>query len=265
MPLTVTVFPWGLVVDFASKNSAYKKLGYDAMSRRFGVVVALFLISVLGPIAAALPQCKNEITLVPLPVQQAASKAQDFVRFEYALSTSDTLLIESHRDTETTIGPYDTGLVITRNGSTLQRISLRQLPEMPHDEPEYADSFTTLAVTRACGKEGPIYFVTMQYQGDETSPALLFALVPSESGFEVSTLPMISGGVLEVYRSNPLHLRTWNNLHEGDCEACETAYEITEFELLNGKAVQTRQYRTQHLYNSGNYRFDDRRRIRFIP
>lgn len=231
------------------------------MSRRSGVVVALTLMSA----SAALPQCKNQITLVPLPVQQAASKAQDFVRFKYALSASDTLLIRSHKDIETTIGPYDTGMVITRDGSTLRRISLRQLPEMRHEEPEYADSFTTLAVTRACGKEGPIYFVTMQYQGDETSPALVFALVPSANGFEVSSLPMISGGVLEVYSANSLHFRTWDNLHEGDCEACETAYEITEYEIRSGKPVQTRQYRTRHLYNSGNYRFDDRRRIRFIP
>jgi hypothetical protein len=235
------------------------------MFRRSGVAIALILISVLGPAAAALPQCKNEITLVPVPVQQATSKAQDFVRFKYALSASDTLVIRSHKDTQTTIGPYDTGLVITRDGSTLQRISLRQLPEMRHEEPEYADSFTTLAVTRACGKDGLIYFVTMQYKGDETSPALLFALVPSANGFEVSTLPMISGGVLEVYRSNPFHLRTWDNLHEGDCEACETAYQITEYEIRNGKPVRTRQYRTRHLFNSGNYRFDDRRRIRFIP
>lgn len=235
------------------------------MPRGFGAVFVLFLISSLAPFAAALPQCKNEIILVPLPLQKAASKAQDFVRFKYALSASDTLLIRSHEDTETTIGPYDTGLLITRNGRTLQRISLRQLPEMPQDEPEYADSFRTLAVTRACSEEGPIYFVTMQYQGDKTSPSLLFALVPSANGIEISTLPMISGGVLEVYSSNPLYLRTWDNLHEGRCEACETAYEITEYEIRNGRPFQTRQYRTRHLYNSGNYRFDDRRRIRFIP
>jgi hypothetical protein len=233
------------------------------MSRRFGVLVVLILISVPCSASSLLTQCNNQITLVPLTALKAASKAHEFVRFRYSLSASDSLLIRSHEDTETSIGPYDTGFVITRNGSVLQRISLRELPEMPRGEPEYADSFNTLAVTRACGNGGPIFFVTMQYFGDMTSPVLLFALVPSASGFEVSTLPMVSGGVFEVSRSNPLHLRTWDNLHEGDCEACETAYQITEYEIRNGKPVQTRQYRTRHLYTSGN--FDGRRRIRFIP
>lgn len=235
------------------------------MSRRSDVLAALILISALWPANLALSQCNSQITLVPLTSMKAASKARDFVRFRYSLAGSDSLLIRSHEDTETSIGPYDTGFVITRDGRILQRISLRELPEMPPGEPEYADSFSTLAVTRACGNGGPIFFVSMQYSGDMTSPALLFTLVPSANGFEVTALPMISGGVLEVSKANPLHLRTWDNLHEGNCEACETAYQITEYEIRNGKPVQTRQYRTRHLYTSGYYIFDDRRRIRFIP
>jgi len=105
----------------------------------------------------------------------------------------------------------------------------------------------------------------MQYRGDEISPALLFVLVPSAHGYDVTDLPEISGGVLEVSRADPLHLRTWDNLHEGECNACETHYQITEYEIRDGKPVRTRRYRTRHLYDSGNYIFDDRRRIRFIP
>ncbi len=235
------------------------------MSRMSGVLVALILISASCPATLAISQCSNQIALVPLVAQKGASQAHEFVRFRYSLSTSTALLIRSHEDTETSIGPYDTGFLIKQDRTVLKRISLRELPEMPANEPEYADSFRTLAVTRACGDGGPIFFVTMQYLGDITSPALLFVLVPSANGFEVSTLHMISGGVLEVSRSNPLHLRTWDNLHEGNCEACETAYQITEYEIRNGKPVQTRQYRTRHLYTSENYIFDGRRRIRFIP
>jgi hypothetical protein len=101
--------------------------------------------------------------------------------------------------------------------------------------------------------------------GDETSPALVFTLIPSATGYKVSTLPMISGGVVVVSTNNPLHFKTWNNLHEGSCNACDTAYRITEYEIRDGKPVRIRNYRTRHLYNSGNYIFDDRRRIRFIP
>jgi len=240
-----------------------KKIAYKAIARRSDFLVAFILISALWPATAVLSQCNNQITLVPLTAQKVASKARDFVRFRYSLSASDSLLIRSHEDTETSIGPYDTGFVITRDGSVLQRISLRELPEMRREDPDFADSFTTLAVTRACESGGPIFFVTMQYGGDEISPALLFALVPSAHGFEVITLPMISGGVLEVSRADPLHLRTWDNLHEGNCNACETAYQITDYEIRDGRPIRTRRHRTQRLYTSGN--FDDRRRIRFIP
>jgi len=239
------------------------------MSRESGLLFALTLISVLIPTRSALSQCKNQITLTTKHSIKTAGDASDLVRFRYLLSTSDSLLIRSHMAAEDSTSPFDTGFdtgfAITRDGKTIKSVLLRKLPEFLREEPEYSESFTTLAVTRACTSGGPIYFISMQYMGDRTSPALVFTVVPSTLRYEVSTLPMISGGVVEVSTANPLHLRTWDNLHEGQCEACETAYQITEYEIRNGKPVQTRQYRTRHVYDSGNYRFDDMRRIRFIP
>jgi len=196
---------------------------------------------------------------------KAASKARNFVRFSYSLSSSDVLLIQSHEDTETTIGPYDTGFVIKRDGKVVQSEALRDLPEFRSYDPSFSfsDGFYTLAVTRACAREGPIYFVTMQWMGDEISPALVFILVPLAQGYGVSTLPSFSGGVVDVSRADPLHIRIWDSLHEGACNACETVYRITEYEIRDGNPVRTRQYRTRHLYDSGM--FDDRRRIRLIP
>jgi hypothetical protein len=232
------------------------------MSQRYVVLVALALISVLRPATVALSQCNNRITLVPLTAMKVATKSRDFARFRYSLSPSDSLLIRSHEDTETSIGPYDTGFVITRNGKTMQSSILGQLPEF-HGDPTFSEGFSTLAVTRACTSRDPIYFITMQWMGDDISPALVFILVPSPQGYEVSTLPSISGGIVDVSMVNPLHFRTWDSLHEGACNACETAYRITEYEIRNGKPIRTRNYRTRHNYTSGN--FDDRRRIRFIP
>jgi len=237
----------------------------DSMSRNPALLLTITLLFAFGLTQAAQSQCKNQITLVPLHAVKAAGQTRNFVRFRYSLSTSDSLLIESHEDTETTIGPFDTGFLITRNGKTIKSALLRKLPEFLREEPDYSEAFTTLAVTRACTSEGPIYFVSMQYMGDLTSPTLFFTVVPSTQGYEVSTLPMISGGVAEVSTPNPLHLRTWDNLHEGQCEACETAYRITEYEIRDGKPIRTRAYRTRRLYTSGNYIFDDRRRIRFSP
>jgi hypothetical protein len=233
------------------------------MSRKSIALVALTLISALGPATLALSQCKNQITLVPLKAMKAASTARDFVRFSYSLSASDSLLIRSHEDTETSIGPYDTGFAIMRGGNAIQSVTLRKLPEFQREDELFSEVFSTLTVTRACGSGSSIYFITMQYMGDMTSPAFVFTLVPSAQGYEISTLPMISGGVVDVSTSDPFHLRIWDNLQEGGCNACETAYLVTDYEIRDAKPVQTRQYRTQRLYVSGN--FDNRRRIRFIP
>jgi hypothetical protein len=193
---------------------------------------------------------------------KGTSEPRDFVRYKYSLSSSDSLLIRSHEDTETSIGPYDLGFAIERDGRTLQNVILRKLPEFQHEESFFSEAFTTLYVTRACASEGPIYFVTMKYMGDEISPALVFALIPSTLGYEVSTLPIFRGGVVDVSRADPLHLKIWENLEEGGCNACETRYRITEYEIRDGKLVRIRQHRTRRLYTTGE--FDDTR-IRFVP
>ena len=232
------------------------------MSRKSGVLVALALISAVWPSTLALSQCKNLSTPLPLLAMKAASKPRDFVRYRYPLSAADTLLIRSHEDTETTIGPYDLGFVIERDGKTIQSVTLRKLAEFRREESYFSESFTTLYVTRACASAEPIYFVTMKYMGDEISPALVFTLIPSALGYEVITLPMFGGGVVDVSVADPLHVRIWENLAEGGCNACETHYRITEYEIQDGKPVRTRQYRTRHLYTTGD--FDDSR-IRFVP
>jgi hypothetical protein len=232
---------------------------------RVSAAVMIVLIYGVGHATPARSHCKNSITLVPLTPQAETTGPLSFVRFKYPLSSSDILIVRSHEDGAPTGAANDTGFIIMRNHSVLQRLSLKQISEIRREEPDYADNFVPLAVTRACGDEGPIFFLTMQYSGDRTSPTLFLVLVPSARGYEVTALPMISGGVLDVSRTNPLHLRTWDNLHEGQCEACETAYQLTEYEIRSGKPAQTRQYRTKHLYTSGYRIFDDRRRVRFVP
>lgn len=238
-------------------------LRYKTIFRKGIDLVPFLLLWFLFPTAKTIAQCKSQTTLVPLPAMKAASKARDFARFKFSLSASDSLYVRSHEDDETSIGPYDIGLEITRNGRILQRTLLRNVPEIRHEEPEYAESFRTLAISRACSGAEPIHFVTLQYRGDITSPALLFVLAPNTGGYLISTLPLISGGVFEISKSNPLQVRTWDNLHEGICEACETHYEVTAYEIRNGKPIKGKQYRTKRLYTSAD--FGDRTRIRFMP
>ena len=230
------------------------------MFRKFGISTALALISVFSP-----AQCKNQITLVPLTETKAAERPRNFVRFRYKLSDTDWLLVRSYEDQGTSIGPYDTGLAITRNDKELRNVRLNDLPEVRGNKSEPVDGFTTLTVTRACADTSPTYFVAMQWMGDMTSPALLFVIVPSGDGYSISALPTISGGVLDVSRSNPLHIKAWHNLQEGECNACLTRYRIVEYQIKAGKPVKVKSYITRHKYSDDDAIFDDRRRIRFVP
>jgi hypothetical protein len=246
----------GARVTISCKLTKYKPM----FMRPVFLIALIWMLAVEFP-KLALSQCANHVTMVPFRAMKAASSPRDFVRFRYALSSSDSLLIQSHESTDTELGPYDFGFQIERNGKTMRSVALRDLPAFRSEDSYSAEDFTALAVTRVCTGGGPISFVTMKCMGDEISPALIFILVPSVHGYEVSTLPMISGGTVEVSSADPLHLRVWDSLHEGRCNACETAYRITDYEIRDGKPVKTGQHRTRRLYSSGQ--FDDSR-IRFV-
>ncbi|MGH9598495.1 MAG: hypothetical protein ACRD27_01420 [Terracidiphilus sp.] len=223
---------------------------------------ALTLLTAIGLARIATSQCKNQITMVPRRAMKAAAHPRDFVRFKYSLSRFDKLLIRSHEDTETSIGPYDLGFLIEHSGTTIRSVTLRGLPEFRREDYGFSEAFTTVAVTRACGREEPIYFLTMKYMGDELSPVLVYVIIPSAQGYEVLPLPMFSGGTVDVSTRAPLRLRVWNNLNEGMCNACKTAYQITDYEIRDGKFVQGRRQRTRRLYSSDQF---DESRIRFTP
>jgi hypothetical protein len=230
------------------------------MFQKSVILTALFLISVLCS-----AQCSNRITLVPLHVLKTPKRSRDFVRFSYPLTATDSLIVYARDDPDRSLRPYDTGIAITRGGKALQRVALRSLPEMRREDEFFRENFTTLAIARACAGDAPLYFVAMGYVGDMTSADLFFSVVPNPQDYVVSALPMVAGGVLDVSKANPLNIRTWDNLFEGECNACGTHYRIAEYQIQEGKPFRIRRYRTKHLYSSDDRIFDDRRRIRFIP
>lgn len=222
----------------------------------------ILLMVVVGPSAFASSQCRNQITELPLRGMKAASHPRTFVRFKYPLSPTDSLLIRSHEDTETSIGPYDLGFLITHDGKALRSIILSALPEFRREDSFFAESFTTVAITRACTSASPIYFIAMKYMGDELSPALVFVVLPAMQEFKVIPLPMFSGGTVDVSTADPLHLRVWNNLNEGSCNACGTAYRVTDYRIRDGMLKRMKQQRTKRLYSSDQF---PESRIRFVP
>ena len=100
---------------------------------------------------------------------KAAAKPRNFVRFRYPLSDVDSLLIRSHEDADTSIGPYDLGFVIERDGRAMKRESLQNLPEFRDEDSFFSQAFTTLYVTQACASGGPIYFITMKYMATKSA------------------------------------------------------------------------------------------------
>ncbi len=214
----------------------------------------VFLLLLIGT-GHTFAECTNQISLVPVFTMKAAARARNFVSYRYALNATDTLEILSHEDMETTIGPYVLGFRIERDGKLLKKELLGELPEFTQAPlgAEEIDNFFAMAVARACASEGPFYFVSLHWNGDVISPALVFLVVPSPDGYEVSLFPSLSGGTVEISRKDPHQLRLWTSLHEGECNACETAYSITEYEIRERKPVKVRQYRTRHLYTSGQF------------
>jgi hypothetical protein len=64
--------------------------------------------------------------------------------------------------------------------------------------------------------------------------------------------------------ANPNIVQTWDNLHEGSCNACETHYRIRSYLIVGDRAIRMKSFTTRHLYDSSDPRFDDRLRVRIL-
>ena len=126
---------------------------------------------------------------------------------------------------------------------------------------EDADNFEALSVAQICSGDKPYYFIAFGYRGDMTSADLFIAIIPASDGYRIIPLPNVDGGVLKLSKSDPLLIRTWSDLFEGGCSACDTRYEIVEYTLKDGTPQKLKSYRTRKLYSSDDALFDDRLRI----
>jgi hypothetical protein len=229
---------------------------------RFVLPVAL-LFSALTAAAQTEP-CQAHITPIPfsgkhltVPVGAHLPKGA-FIRFEYPLQDGYTLLLYSVPDDFPLSHYGDRGIQLIHNNQSAGDYPLRSLSVMRGED---ADNFEALSVAQICSGDKPDYFIAFGYRGDITSGDLFVSMVPTGDGYRLTPLPIVAGGVLELSKSDPLLLRTWNNLFEGSCNACPTRYGITEFKLVEGIPQKFRSYRTRKLYGSDDALFDDRLRI----
>jgi hypothetical protein len=224
----------------------------------------------LGPMlfhcASSLAECTPKITAVPLSDEHLAVVGRcippsNFVRFRYSLTPEDQLEIYSRENA----GPTrvsDRGIALRHKGIA-QLIPISELAVMHGQDSYFRNNFTALSLTRVCASATPVFYLAFGYQGDMTSANLFLAIVPTAAGYRATALPMVSGGILDVSRQTPLTVKTWDNLFEGECNACETHYRVREYVLVSGTPVRKRSFVPRHLYTSQN--FDDRLRVRLVP
>lgn len=238
------------------------------MSARSGLLC--LLVVVVAPIAPA--QCSSKIDRIEDAMQSLSAPAGaklrtgELVRYRRQLLDGDYLDLISVHDGSPFGGYSERGLFVERGGQVIREFRLADVPELkpapkyPNDDP--SDSFRALAFVQGCTPDGPIEFVSFQWEGDLTSPALLIALALNDSGYEFAPLPTISGGRFDISRSDARIIREWDNLHEGSCEACLTRYEIRTYQVDRERAVLLKKSKSKRRYTSGN--FGEQTRVRFV-
>jgi hypothetical protein len=223
-------------------------------------------ISLLTAMAQS-QQCQAHITSIPFhdkhlsPPTGTHLPKGAFIRFRYPLQDGYTLALYSVPDDSPFLHYGDRGILLMHDDQPVQDFPLKSLGEMQGEDTDFQDNFEAISVAHTCSGDKPYYFIAYGHRGDMTSSDLFISIIPATDGYRLTPLPMVAGGVLDLSKSNPLLIRTWSNLFEGDCNACPTRYEIEEYHLDDGIPQKVKKYRTRKLYSSDDALFDDRLRI----
>jgi hypothetical protein len=214
----------------------------------------------VSPLPFAQPE-----TTIAAPIDANLSDGE-FIHVSIPIAGGDRLLLYALHNDAPFNGYSERGILITRNGRTINKLPLSSLDELKANpkEPDFdpSDSYQSLSLTTICIGNRSFYWLAFHWQGDIISPELLVLISRRNQHYQFSALPLIDGGILEVSRSDPRRFRTWDNLVEGGCNACDTRYEMREYTVTNDKPVLRRHWRTKKLYNTGQ--FDDRLGVRLV-
>jgi len=219
--------------------------------------------------------CVTHVSQLPIAASSVAIAAPrgadladgEFVHVSIPMAGGNQLLIYALHNDAPFNGYSERGILISHDGLTISKLPLSSIPELkpdpkhPDDDP--SDSYQALSLTTVCLGGKTFYWLAFHWQGDIISPELLVLLSPQGQGYSLSPLPLIDGGTLEISRSDPSQFRTWNNLFEGICNACETHYEVAEYALISGKPSLRRKWKSKKLYSTGQ--FNSGLGVRLIP
>lgn len=200
-----------------------------------------------------LPDAKS----IRLPAPRGVTlPEEDFVTWSYELKPGLKLSLYSRQDGQFILAD---GLILTKASAPAQVIPLTTFHEFTdgYGTDRMDIGYFPMALATACDAHRPVFLMTFHWLGDVTSPQVSLLLLPGGDGVQIISMTPLSGGTVELSRSGPLHLRTWDNLHEGSCNACETHYEIRDYVLRSGRLIETRHRRSFKRITSSDPLFDN--------
>lgn len=221
--------------------------------RRWAVLS--LLLTALG--SGCLAQCIPEITPIPKPAAQTTSPSNKML---YRTDLSASIKIGIFTVASANVSqPAQTEIRITQDQKLLKVINVNRYFNLDED-----DETQPLALARGCITGKPVYILSIGMCCDMTAGDLYMIFTADEHGIKISRLKPVSGGTLDISRSDASILRTWNNLFEGSSNADLTHYEIATYKVTDGNAQLAGRRKTKNRYSSGSPIFDDRLRMRFV-
>ena len=78
-------------------------------------------------------------------------------------------------------------------------------------------------------------------------------LEPRGTGYSLNMLSMVGGGKLEISAGSSLKLSLWDEKGDGKCDECLQHFEVSEYEMKDGRPDLIRKLRAEEKYKPGDF------------
>jgi len=146
------------------------------------------------------------------------------VRLVIPLSDRDTLTIFEiglRDERQNSITEPDTRLLITREGRSVYRFAVKDLPGGKGYPRRWAEDEVAMSAANLCSAETNVTYIALQ-AGNEGG--YYVALMPSNEGYKLLSISDSDQGKLVVSKATPLDVEVWSAAEEGMCVACDKRF-----------------------------------------
>lgn len=227
-------------------------------TKRFSIWLCLFLLT--SPLAFG--QCRSQIwrstkdSTVPARFQSLLPSGMAG-RFAVHLNSGDWLIVYAKPGIHTADDPQDGGFLLVRGHHVLVSQSLMNLPAWKKFARDIGSpgtpAFGVFAAQVCASGEKPIIFLGFAACCTTASAVQYFLMQQAGTGYGLKILPMVGGGKLEIIDSTPIRLKLWDETGDGKCDGCLQHFQVSEYEMRNGKPVLVRKQKTSGEYKPGDF------------